>query len=193
MVTLSPSLDIRIPGGDLPLKVLSSDEGSSITLPFRSLVVSPMILDSQWVFPLTKDSFQDLNGMTAPIVRSIEAIFPVGFVPNRKAKRVSFRFENEDGSFWGGEEVDLVAQFNEFFGWEWTDSKGLSHPNRWHRPAWLTLRAWQLVRSQVSRRNWDYVEPKDLTIEILQTRKDYFDGGMYQEHGFPVRLVLTLE
>ena len=47
--------------------------------------------------------------------------------------------------------------------------------------------------SQVSKRNWDDVPPSELTIEVCQARKGYFDNGMYQEHGFPVHLILTLE
>jgi hypothetical protein len=193
MPVLTPSPDIRIPGGDLPLKVLPND-GQCQALPLRFTMVSPAVLDFQWVFPLDESILQMVDGVASPIVQAIKAVFPVGFVPNRKAKYVRFRFENEDGSFWGGEDIDITARFSEFFEWKWTNPKnGLSQPHRWHRPVWLTFRAWQIVRSQVSMRAWDPVPTSELTIEILQARKDYFDKGMYQEHGFPVRLILTLE
>lgn len=184
----------NIPGGDIPIKVLPSNEQRP-ALPIRSVLVSPaFILDYQWVFPFDEGILQAVDGMASPIMEAIKAVFPEGFVPNRKAKYVRFRFENEDGSFWGGEDIDITARFSEFFEWKWTNPKnGLSQPHRWHRPVWLTFRAWQIVRSQVSRRTWDNVPSSELTIEILQARKDYFDKGMYQEHGFPVRLVLTLE
>ena len=150
--------------------------------------------DTKWIFPLTKGSFQDTKGLAAPIMDEIQTTFPVGFILDQKAKFVRFRFENDDGSFWGGKDTDLIARFDEFFEWKWTNPRnGLSQPTRWHRPSWLTFRAWQLLRSEISRRTWDDVQPSELTIEILKTRKSYFDEGMYQEHGFPARLILTLE
>lgn len=193
MTSFIPFMNHRLPGGD-PLLEVSLSEGQSPVLPIRSVLVPAFIQDYQWVFPFDESILQAVDGVASPIVQAIKAVFPEGFVPNREAKHVRFRFENEDGSFWGGEDIDITARFSEFFEWKWTNPKsGLSQPHRWHRPVWLTHRAWQIVRSEVSRRNWDPVPPSELTIPILQARKDYFDKGMYQKHGFPVRLVLTLE
>jgi hypothetical protein len=190
MSTFIPFPSDRVPGGDPPI-VYPTDQDQT-PLPIR-LVLGSVMPDAKWVFQLDESSFRETNGKDPPIVDAIKSVFPWGFVPEQKAKYVIFRFENEDGSYWGGEDIDLRAKFEEFFKWWAKSDESTSFRSSWYRPAWLTFRAWQLLRGQVSRRSWDDVAPSELTIEILQTRKNYFDEGMYQEHGYPARLILTLE
>jgi len=151
--------------------------------------------DTKWVFPLSEGFHQKPNNdEDSPLAKEFKSFFPDGFVPDQKAEYIVFRFENEDGSYWGGEDIDLKARFDEFFKWGFRSPRdGSILPMLWQRPAWLTLRAWQLLRLSVSHRNWDDIPPSELTIKILQARKDYFDKGMYKKHGFPVRLIITLE
>jgi hypothetical protein len=149
--------------------------------------------DTKWVFPLEEGFFQASRDADSPLAKEFKSFFPDGFVPDQKAEYLLFRFENEDGSYWGGEDIDLRARFDEFFEWGWTDSRGVVRPMLWHRPAWITLRAWQILRFSVSKRNWDDIPSSELTIEICQSRKDYHDKGMYLVHGFPARLIIEVE
>ena len=147
---------------------------------------------AMWVFPITKESFQKDSDGKSPIEKVLEATFPRGFTPETSAKSVLVKFENEDGTPWGGEDINLMARFNEFFEWEWVDCRdGSKRPTTGHRPSFLTFRAWQLLRSSVSRRNWDVVPPSDLTVDILKQRGQYFTEGMYVVHGFPSRLTIS--
>jgi len=70
---------------------------------------------------------------------------------------------------------------------------GSKHPNRLHHPAWFTLRAWQMLKSRVSRRSWDSTPNSELTLEIMRARGLHYIEGVYQEHGHPTRLILTLK
>lgn len=151
--------------------------------------------DTKWVFQLSEGFHQQSSRYEdSPLAREFKYFFPDGFVPDQKAEYVVFRFEIEGGSYWGGEDINLRARFDEFFKWSYKSHRdGSTLPMLWHRPAWLTLRAWQLLRLSVSRRNWNAVPSSELTVEVLQSRKDYYDKGMYLIHGFPARLVITLE
>jgi hypothetical protein len=136
---------------------------------------------TEWVFALTSTSFQvDREG---PLAEEISSVFPRGFIPSPVRKYVHFRFENEDGSPWGGEDLNLTASFEEFFKYGPKDQ----------RPTWMSFRAWDKLTYHTSRRNWDFVENKDLTREVLESRYLFYKEGMYQKYGFPVRMVLTLE
>lgn len=158
-------------------------------------IVNSDIHECRWSFPLARDSFA-FGDSNSPLSKVIESIFPNQFVPHHKSKWVLFRFENEDGSVWAGEDIGLRARFEEFFRWEYADQHGGLHPVRLYRPVWVTFRAWQMLRDHVSRSKWEYVDwksvPSEAAIEILQTRKQYYDVGIFEEHGFPARLVITL-
>jgi len=162
----------------------------------QSDIVNSDPFESRWSFPLTKDSLSIWDNKS-PLSEVIKSIFPNEFVPHHKSKWVLFRFENEDGSFWGGEDIGLRAKFEEFFRWKWADQHGGLHPVCLYRPVWLTFRAWQMLRDHVARSKWEHVDWKSLpsdeaAIEILKSRKQYCDVGIFEEHGFPARLVITL-
>lgn len=114
--------------------------------------------------------------------------------------QVHMRFENEDGSCWGMEH-DYTSVGSTFFQTEFTmtvDGKTSVHPMNQYNPWFIVARAWQLLRSQVHRDTYPKgfnPLPKDSidAIAELQVRDEWYQVGLFERFGYPVRLVITLE
>ena len=114
--------------------------------------------------------------------------------------QVHMRFENEDGSCWGMEH-DYTSVGSTFFQTEFTmtvDGKTSVHPMNQYNPWFIVARAWQLLRSQVHRDTYPKgfnPLPKDSidAIAELQVRDEWYQVGLFERFGYPVRLVITLD
>lgn len=145
-----------------------------------------------WIFALTSHSFPICGAIKSSIlIPELKITFQSPFqnisgVPQDLCwdlVQVHMRFENEDGSCWGMEH-DYIAKGSIFF----------QIREHQHQPTFVVDRVWKLLRNQIYHQLIDEISGAEINFDtVFQAREKWFQVGMFEKFGYPVRLIITLE